>query len=251
LTDADGGNTTTVATGPGVTVNTLLPDFPSLVAVIVAVPVLSPVATPDADTVATVMSLDAHVTTRPVRTFPLASLVVAVKVAVEVLATLAVDGATATVATGTGVTVTTALPDFPSLVAVTVVVPATKPVTTPAELTLATSGLLDVHDTTRFVTTVPLTSVTVAVSGVVEPTTTLAVAGCTTTVATGGSVTDTDAVPSFPSLVAVIVAVPTATPVTTPPATVAKDVLLDDHVTIRSVTTVPFTSFTVAVSVMV
>jgi hypothetical protein len=243
--------TCTVATGPGVTFNVPLPDFPSLVAVIVAVPVASAVATPEVDTVATVVLLDAHVTTRPVRTFPLASLVVAVKVGVEVLGTVVADGDTVTLATGTGVTVTTALPDFPSLVAVIVVVPATKPVTTPAELTLATSGLLDVHDTTRFVTTVPLTSVTVTASGVVEPTTTLAVAGCTTTVATGGSVTDTDALPSFPSLVAVIVAVPTATPVTTPPATVATDVLFDDHVTTRSVTTVPFTSFTVAVSVVV
>jgi hypothetical protein len=222
-----------------VTFNVPLPDFPSLVAVIVAVPVASAVATPEVDTVATVVLLDAHVTTRPVRTFPLASLVVAVKVGVEVLGTVVADGDTVTLATGTGVTVTTALPDFPS------------PVTTPAELTLATSGLLDVHDTTRFVTTVPLTSVTVTASGVVEPTTTLAVAGCTTTVATGGSVTDTDALPSFPSLVAVIVAVPTATPVTTPPATVATDVLFDDHVTTRSVTTVPFTSFTVAVSVVV
>ena len=52
--------------------------FPSLVAVIVAVPVATPVAMPDALTVATFASLLDQVTARPVSTFPLASLSVAV-----------------------------------------------------------------------------------------------------------------------------------------------------------------------------
>jgi hypothetical protein len=177
LTDADGGVTTTVATGPGVTVNVPLPDFPSLVAVIVAVPTTKPVATPACVTVATVVLLELQVITRPVTTAPLMSLVVAVKAVVEPLATPAVNGATVTLPTGIGVTVTLEVPDFPSLVAVIVVVPGLEPVTTPPELTLATSGLLDDHATMRFVTTVPLTSVTVTVNGVVAPVMMVAVGG--------------------------------------------------------------------------
>jgi hypothetical protein len=62
----------------------------------------------------------------------------------------------------------------------------------------------------------------------------------------------TAAVPDLPSLVAVIVAEPMVTPVTTPALeTVATAVLLDDQVTTRSVTTVPFTSVTVGASVPV
>ena len=52
MTVVDDGATVTEATGPGVTFRVALPDFPSLVAVIVAVPTSNPVATPDADTVA-------------------------------------------------------------------------------------------------------------------------------------------------------------------------------------------------------
>jgi hypothetical protein len=242
LTDADGGVTTTVATGPGVTVNVPLPDFPSLVAVIVAVPTTKPVATPACVTVATVVLLELQVITRPVTTAPLMSLVVAVKAVVEPLATPAVNGATVTLPTGIGVTVTLEVPDFPSLVAVIVVVPGLEPVTTPPELTLATSGLLDDHATMRFVTTVPLTSVTVTVNGVVAPVMMVAVGGDTVTLPTGAMVTVTDAVPDFPSLVAVIVTGPPGeTPVTTPAGdTVATVVLFDAHVTTRSVTTVPF-----------
>jgi hypothetical protein len=71
-------------------------------------------------------------------------------------------------------------------------------------------------------------------------------AGCSVTLPTGIGVTVTVDDPLFPSAVAVIVAVPGATPVTTPfPDTVAVDGLLVDHATIRSVTTVPFASFTV------
>ena len=56
-------------------------------------------------------------------------------------------------------------------------------------------------------------------------------------------------VPLCPSLVAVIVADPAATPDTSPlPLTVATDVLLLDHVTVRPVTGLPFASFGVAVS---
>jgi hypothetical protein len=73
--------------------------------------------------------------------------------------------------------------------------------------------------------------------------------GCNVTLPTGTGKTVTLAVPLFPSLVAVIVTVPGVTPVTRPEAeTVAIAVLLELHVTTRSVTTVPFRSFTVAVN---
>src|SRR6266567_2979715 len=59
-------------------------------------------------------------------------------------------------------------------------------------------------------------------------------------------------VPLCPSLVAVIVADPAATPDTSPlPLTVATDVLLLDHVTVRPVSGLPFASFVVAVSCIV
>ena len=74
---------------------------------------------------------------------------------------------------------------------------------------------------------------------------TLAGLGDTLTLPTGTAVTVTEAVPDLPSLVAVIVADPTATPVTRPVLeTVAAAVLLELHTTTRSVTTVPFKSFT-------
>jgi hypothetical protein len=250
--DAEEGVTCTDATGPGVTVRVAEPDLPSLVAVIVVVPTSSPVATPVVDTVATVGSLDAQVTVRPVSTLPFASFNVAVKFVVAPLETLVVAGATVTVATGARVTVTVADPDFPSLVAVMVAVPGVTPVTTPVLETVAIAVALDAHVTTRLVTTVPLTSLTTAVSVVVPRTTTVGFAGDTVTLPTGAIITVTDAVPDFPSLVAVIVTVPGETPVTTPTDdTVATVLLLDVHVTARSVTTVPIWSFTVAVSVVV
>ena len=67
---------------------------------------------------------EVHVTTRPVSTLPLASLGNAVSGVVPPTATVAVDGCTVTDATGTVVTVMIDVPDWPSLVAVTVVVPA-------------------------------------------------------------------------------------------------------------------------------
>jgi hypothetical protein len=208
----------------------------------VVVPTANPVATPDAVTVATAGLLDVQVIERPVTTVPFASFTVAVNVDVEPLTTLAVDGATVTLPTGTSATVTVPEPDTPSLVAVIVAVPGINPKTAPdAGLTVATSTLLELQVTTRLVTTFPLTSFTIAVNVVLPAVGMLAVGGDTATLPTGGTRTFTVAEPNFPSLVAVIVAVPGVPPVTTPvDDTVATEVLLDDHVTTRSVTTVPF-----------
>ena len=54
-----------------------VPVFPSLVAVITAVPAAAAVTIPVDETLAIVASLEDHVTTRPVKTMPLMSLVVA------------------------------------------------------------------------------------------------------------------------------------------------------------------------------
>ncbi len=150
---------------------------------------------------------------------------------------------------GGAVTVTPALPLFPSLVAVMVAEPAAFPVTSPLELTVATEVLLLAQLTTRPERALPLASFGVAVSCTVCPTSMLAVAGLTATEATGTWVTVTAAPPVFPSLVAVMVAEPAATPVTRPvlPPTVAADVLELVHATVR-VSVFPFASFSVAVS---
>jgi hypothetical protein len=84
----------------------------------------------------------------------------------------------------------------------------------------------------------------------VIPRTKLAVTGVTITVATGASVTVIEDVPVFASLVAVIVTgPPAATAVTRPPASAVATVgLLEVHVTVRPVSTLPFASMSVAVS---
>src|SRR5947208_681074 len=126
-----------------------------------------------------------------------------------------------------GVTVIADVPLWPSLVAVMVTgPPAATPVTSPLPFTLATVALLADQVTVRPVNTLPLASVSVAVSGCVCPACTLAAAGLTVTEATGTDTVTTD-VPLLPSDVAVIVAEPAATPVTSPlPSTIAADVLL-------------------------
>jgi hypothetical protein len=67
----------TAVTGATVTVIEDVPIFPSLVAVIVAPPGLTAVTRPFPSTVATVTSLELHVTRRPVSALPFASFVTA------------------------------------------------------------------------------------------------------------------------------------------------------------------------------
>jgi hypothetical protein len=70
--------TDTEATGTGITVTVALPIFPSLVAVIVAVPGATAVTKPDEDTVATAEASELQTMVRPVSTLLPASSVVAV-----------------------------------------------------------------------------------------------------------------------------------------------------------------------------
>src|SRR3989442_1656882 len=158
-------------------------------------------------------------------------------------------GLTATEATGAFATVTVAEPLFPSLVAVVAAVPGATPVTSPLADTVERPGLDLVQVTARPVSAFPLASLGVALSCTVPPTTTFAVAGLTTTEATGTVDTVTAAVPLWPSLVAVIVTAPTATPVTRPLAeTVATAPLLVVQVTVRPLSGLPAASLGVAAS---
>ena len=168
---------------------------------------------------------------------------------IEPIDTLAEAGLTVTDATGTGFTVTAALPLFPSLVAVIVTALAATPVTSPVADTVAIAGFELVHVTTRPVSMLPAASSGVAVSCTVAPTSTTAVTGLTVTEAAGTRVTVTAAPPILPSLVAVIVADPAATPVPRPLAeTVATAPLLVVQVTVRPVSTFPLASLSTAPS---
>src|SRR3989441_845448 len=242
------GLTATEATGRLDTVTAAVPLWPSLVAVIVADPTARPVTSPLADTVATAPLPVVQVTVRPVNTFPFASFGVAVSPTAPPTYTFGAAGLTATEATGTVDTVTAAVPLWPSLVAVIVVDPTARPVTSPLADTVATAPLLVVQVTVRPLSGLPLASLRVAVSCTAPPTYTFGAVGLTATEATGRLDTVTAAVPLWPSLVAVIVVDPTARPVTSPLAdTVATARLELAHVTARPASTFPAASFGVEV----
>ena len=210
------GLTATLPTGMGTTLMLAVPVFPSLVAVTVAAPGATAVTTPLGETVATAELLELHATARSVTTTSFTSRTTAESDITCEGTSVNDAGETVTLPTGTATTVTFALPLFPPLVAEMITDPTVRPVTTPVADTLATATLLDVHVTSRSVTTAPVASFTVAVSVVAAPTCTVAVAGCTVTLATAGATTVTALVPDFPSLVAEMVTEPGATPVTTP-----------------------------------
>src|SRR5258705_12569028 len=115
---ATAGLSATVATGTLVTEIAATLLFPSLVAVMVAEPAVTPVSKPLALTVATAGALDAQVTTRPVSIVPDRSLVAAGKSVDAAASRLIKAELTATVATGTFATEIAAAPLlFPPLAA--------------------------------------------------------------------------------------------------------------------------------------
>src|SRR2546430_438613 len=172
-----------------------VPLLPSLVAVIVAEPGVTPETSPELITVATDVLLLDQVTARPERAAPFASLGVAVSWTVCPAWTVAVGGVTSTVATGTLVTVIDAVPLLPSLVAVIVAEPGATPKTSPELFTVATDVLLLDQLTARPERAAPFASLGVAVSWTVCPAWTVAVGGVTSTVATGTLGTVIDAGP--------------------------------------------------------
>src|SRR5207249_10723215 len=106
-----------------------VPLWPSLSAVIVAEPAATPVTTPLALTVAAAELLLAHVTVRPLSTFPAASFVVAESATAWPTCSLADTGLTVTEATAADVTVTAAVSVLPPGLpwATTLTLPASGP----------------------------------------------------------------------------------------------------------------------------
>lgn len=90
-----------------------------------------------------------------------------------------------TATTGTGMTTTCAVAVFPSTLAATGTVPTYLPVTTPSSEIVAKLESALTQSTLRPVTGFPSASSAVAVNDAVVPTATVAVAGMTSTVATG------------------------------------------------------------------
>jgi hypothetical protein len=111
--------------------------FPSLAAVIIAVPTPTPVTTPVGETTATLVSLVLHRVVRSVNAFPAESLRVADACAVVPSTIVDADSATLTLVIvgggggGGATTVRRAPPDFPCTDATIVVVPAARATTTP------------------------------------------------------------------------------------------------------------------------
>src|SRR4051812_26768418 len=129
------------------------PVTPSLDAVIIAVPPATADTTPELETVATLGAELDQVTVRPVSTVPCPSLSVPVTGMVCPTDNDVPVADSATEATGTtcvaAVTVIEIVPLFPSLVAVTVAVPAPTAVTCPLGATVRADGLLLDHVTVR------------------------------------------------------------------------------------------------------
>jgi hypothetical protein len=242
--------TVIVATGTGSTEMAVVvaAGADSLVAVIVAVPVptavtmvLAPLAALielAALTVSTAVLLDAQLTVRPERELPLPSFGNAVNTWVPPTIIGVVATERAKVATGAGLIVSVALPVFPSLMAMICTEPGATAVTTPAADTVASAGLPDVHATLRPVKMLPSAARVVPVACVVCPTVIVVEASETVTSDTGTGTTVIEAVPVWPSLVAVIVALPSAAAVTKPLVdTVAIDGASDDQETVRPLKT--------------
>jgi hypothetical protein len=153
-----------------------------------------------------------------------------------------------TVATGTAVTVTAAVPTTRSTVAMIVALPGATAVTSPVADTVATAAALVVQATVRAVRVFPAVSLGVAVYCWVPPTARLAVLGVTVTAATGTAVTVTAAEPRsvkepLPVDAVMVTGPPSFMPLTSPEdETTAVSVSLLDHLNVRPDTTLPLES---------
>jgi hypothetical protein len=163
-------DTVTEATGTGITVIEDVPVFPSLVAVMLALPTETAVTSPAPSTVAIAGLLEVHATMRSDTPVLFASLTSAENCCVEPETTIAVGGLTVTEATDTGTTVIEAFPDTASLVAIIIADPLPTAVTSPNGVTVATALFALLHVTTRPVRILLEESRGVAVAWLVWPT---------------------------------------------------------------------------------
>ena len=231
----------TEVTGTGLTVTAQVADLPSAVAVMVAVPTATAVTLPLLSTVALEVSLLVQVTVLYVA---LSGATVAVSVSLAPTWSVRLSLLNVTEVTGTGLTVTVQVADFPPAVAVMVAEPMATAVTFPLESTVALDVLLLVQVT---VLSSALSGLTVAVSVSLAPISRVSSVLLRVTEATGTGLTVTLQVALESPAWAVMVAVPLATAVTFPlESTVALDVSLLVQVTVLSVA---FSGRTVAVSV--
>jgi hypothetical protein len=235
-------------------------------AVICAVPTPTAVTRPVvALTLATAGALELHVIVRPVMVVP-PFLAVAVSWTVLVVVRLraAVAGEIVTLVAAR-ITLMFAVSAFVSDAAITLAAPTLFPVTVveapDVGETVATAPGLLVQFTTRSVTTVPFTSVTVAAMVLVlaaPAVVTESAVGATVTLPTGAFIETSVFVAFLPSLVAMMGVFPTATPVTVTGApellvagSVASEGLFNCHVTTRPARMPPPASFVTAVSCVV
>jgi hypothetical protein len=129
--EAEFGETVTVATGTAVTVRLAAPVTPSLAAEMLAVPAATVVTRPTSETRATFVFELVHVIARFATTVPLASRTVAEAWVVWPATTEDAARATMIEPTGTSLTLTDASPETPSVLAETDVLPRRTPRTTP------------------------------------------------------------------------------------------------------------------------
>ncbi len=230
------------AVAAAVTVIAAVAVRPPACAVIVAAPAAMPVTSPVDDT-ATVLGLPLlQMTALTGSALPAASFAATESCSAVPTVSVAALGTTVSVgpvATTALVTVMTAKVLCGPAMAVMVVEPTARPLTSPVDDTLAVLVLLVIQVTVSFVSTLPSPSFTVALNCTVVPTGTEAELGVTVTLAMAGT-TLTATVAVFPSLVTVMVAEPTPTARITPLAfTVAFSVSLLVKVIARPVRTVP------------
>jgi hypothetical protein len=216
------GFTATDATGIGgggvvaVTTTCAVPVLFSAVAVMFVVPAPTPVTRPAVLTVAIDLFADAHVIGRLVNVFPLASVTTALNALEAPTSMFADPGVTATAATGITVTVIADDAVLPSIVPVTVAVPAETAVTLPDPSAVATCDAELAQTTGLPLKALAPASYATACRVTVPPITSVAAEGSTATDATGTCTTVTVVTVDAPLELAATCVFPIDFPVTTP-----------------------------------
>jgi hypothetical protein len=206
-----------IEVGTGVlTVSGALPTLPSLIALIVTDPFAIAVTSPFESTVASAGFELCQATTRPLRTFPCASLTVAVACVVCPLESVLLASATVTDAAGTSRTLMDAVAFLLFDWAVMMARPFATPVTSPASDTVAMAVFEDVHLVLVPVKVRPSASNAVAMSWTLSRGTMEAFCGVRLIEATLPRRTSTDADAVTPLISAVIVTDPSVSAFMTP-----------------------------------
>jgi hypothetical protein len=160
---------TLVTVGTSRTVITAVPLAEPEVAVMVSVPLATAVTSPVEETVAIVVSDEAHVTVAPKISVPPASVTVAVILIVSPHSEIIWESGDSVMLDAAWVTVITAVPLTEPEVAVIVSVPLATAVTSPADDTVAIVVSDDAHVTVAPEIVVPPASLTVAATVTVSP----------------------------------------------------------------------------------